>query len=395
MSQNDPKDSVSATDSRNQSPELPAPLPRRRTPGNFPVVLIATFFLGAYWGLYYFQRDSVFPRCGARGKMARVATEPAMGVGPKFESGSSDDPACESDESQSAPSPAQPSFILMSREMTEAVNNLRITTETQVEQMPTFTGMLLDGKTLSSGDLRGKPVFINFWATWCAECEKEIPILTRIWEQYKGKGIVILGVNWKEPKDKVQSYAKFHHMNYPILLDTDGNIMKRFHRAGTEGVPETYLIDTAGRRVGWLIGPGDWDSASGHKVLDLLSEGKGFQAGVSYQAMSVSPKQMEELLKSDPPGALIVDLRDHDEYDRGHISKWAISAPPSEFMQSMTRVPYDVPQVLISSDGVQAAKIAQALASIGFQHVGALDGGMQSWKGTVTKEVKAIGGPEG
>lgn len=363
-----------------------APAPRDRRPGNFPVVLTATLLVGAYWGLYYIQRGKVYPGFMSESDQATIATEPGMGVGPSVGG-----PRDESSDPEGTP----PKFLLMSREMAEAVIGLGITPEPNVTELPHFAATSLDGSTFDSSSLRGKPVFINIWATWCTECEKEIPVIQRVWDEYRKKGIVILGVNWKEPREKVEAYVKKHGMTFPILLDSDGSIMKKLHRSGTQGVPETYVVDSQSRRLAWLIGPGQWDSPPGRKFLDLLSEGKGFQSGVSYPAVSISPQQMKDILKTDPPGALLIDLRDHGVFDRGHISKWAVSAPPGEFMRDLTKIPYDVPLVLLSDNPDVAQKIAQALAGIGFQNVGALEGGMKAWKGPLTTEINSPGSGDG
>jgi thiol-disulfide isomerase/thioredoxin len=78
----------------------------------------------------------------------------------------------------------------------------------------------LDGKAQSLGQWRGKVVVVNFWATWCAPCREEIPILVRLQTKYRDRGLQLVGIAIDQP-DKVRSYATEMGMNFPILI---GNV---------------------------------------------------------------------------------------------------------------------------------------------------------------------------
>ncbi len=88
------------------------------------------------------------------------------------------------------------------------------------KKAPNFTLVTLEGKKVSLADYKGRPVLVNFWATWCAPCKLEMPWFEAFREQYKGQGFEILGIN-EDPdagKDKIAATAKKTGVSYPILL---------------------------------------------------------------------------------------------------------------------------------------------------------------------------------
>lgn len=112
------------------------------------------------------------------------------------------------------------------------------------KKAPLFTLVDLDGKKVSLADFKGKPVMVNFWATWCGPCKLEMPWLEEFHKKYEADGLVILGVESDEvPKSLVASTAKKLGVTYPILL-TDGKVEKPY--GGVEGLPESFYVDRTG-----------------------------------------------------------------------------------------------------------------------------------------------------
>ena len=116
-----------------------------------------------------------------------------------------------------------------------------------------FTMTDLNGRTISSADLRGKVVLVNFWATWCPPCRAEIPDLIKLQEKYRGK-LVVIGISEDEiPPDEVKAFVAEQKMTYPVAMTTPalGKIFR-----GVSALPTTFVIDRDGklqqRHVGML-----------------------------------------------------------------------------------------------------------------------------------------------
>lgn len=117
---------------------------------------------------------------------------------------------------------------------------------------PDFTLPNLEGEPVALSSLRGKPVVINFWATWCAPCKEEMPLLESTSQQL-GDQVVFLGVDYAEGKDVVQSFVSELGLTFPILLDSDGAVADRYY---VRNYPTTLFVDAEGvvraQRVGLL-----------------------------------------------------------------------------------------------------------------------------------------------
>ncbi|GAG07168.1 unnamed protein product, partial [marine sediment metagenome] len=109
---------------------------------------------------------------------------------------------------------------------------------------PAFTLQDLNGKNVSLSDFRGKVVVLDFWATWCPPCVKEIPHFIELYEQYKDKGFEIVGISLDRAGiSVVKSFVQKYQIKYPIMM-TDGRVDKAF--GGIPSIPTTFLIDSAG-----------------------------------------------------------------------------------------------------------------------------------------------------
>ena len=114
---------------------------------------------------------------------------------------------------------------------------------------PDFAFEDLEGRVWRLSALRGKPVLLNFWATWCPPCRKEVPDLERFHDRY-GDRIVLLGINWGEDPAEVRRFLKRYGVTYTNLLDKDGKFFVRYRLTG---LPTSYWIDEEGIIRGiWL-----------------------------------------------------------------------------------------------------------------------------------------------
>jgi cytochrome c biogenesis protein CcmG/thiol:disulfide interchange protein DsbE len=120
---------------------------------------------------------------------------------------------------------------------------------------PDFTLPLLDGDELVLSDHIGKPIVINFWASWCPPCREESPILERAWRAYKGEALFV-GIDIQDTESEARAYLREFGITYPNGLDANGRITVDY---GVIGLPVTFFVDKQGiveRRWVGAIGEG-------------------------------------------------------------------------------------------------------------------------------------------
>ncbi len=113
------------------------------------------------------------------------------------------------------------------------------------ESAPDFSLNDLEGKPVRLSDLRGKAVFINFWATWCNPCRAEMPDIEAVWQTYRDRGLVVLAINLTNQDDinDVTSFVKELGLTFPVLLDTQGSVAS-LYRVGP--IPSSYFVSPQG-----------------------------------------------------------------------------------------------------------------------------------------------------
>jgi peroxiredoxin len=108
---------------------------------------------------------------------------------------------------------------------------------------PAFTLSSIKGKSVSLASFAGKPAMINFWATWCAPCIKELPELERIYGLYRDRGLSVILVNQQETAEVVRKYIEEHGYTMTALLDEKGQTAEKYQ---VFGLPTTFFVDKAG-----------------------------------------------------------------------------------------------------------------------------------------------------
>ncbi len=118
------------------------------------------------------------------------------------------------------------------------------------QQIPDFSMDLINGKTVKMSDLKGKVVMLQFTASWCSVCRKEMPhIESDIWKKYKDNpNFALYGIDLDEPKDVVEKFAKQIPVTYPLALDPKGGIFYLFAEKGA-GVTRNVIVDKTGKIV--------------------------------------------------------------------------------------------------------------------------------------------------
>jgi len=109
---------------------------------------------------------------------------------------------------------------------------------------PAFALNDINGKTIRvPEDVKGRTVAVRFWASWCKSCAAEMPELEKVYQNYSGKGLVILAVNIGQGKGDVEKFAKEHNLSYPLLSDPGQEVTKRY---GVNSIPITFILDGKG-----------------------------------------------------------------------------------------------------------------------------------------------------
>ena len=133
----------------------------------------------------------------------------------------------------------------------------------QLAPSVTFTG--LDGRKFTSESLKGKVVMVNFWATSCVTCIKEMPQMTETYNQYKDRGLEFVAVAMSyDPPNYVLNYAQTRKLPFKVVLDPQGELAKSF--GDVKLTPTTYVIDKEGRIIQRYVGEPEFSQL--HKLLE-------------------------------------------------------------------------------------------------------------------------------
>jgi len=149
--------------------------------------------------------------------------------------------------------------------------NLLLVPEPERHAAPAFTIENLRGGDVTLADYKGKLVLLNFWATWCAPCLKEMPSMEKLWQKYKEQGLVVVAVSVDEGyKKRIQTFLKLYDLSFPVLLDPESEVSDLYK---VSGIPASFLIDRNGKIISRLVGEDDWFSDDAIQLVeDLLSQ---------------------------------------------------------------------------------------------------------------------------
>jgi cytochrome c biogenesis protein CcmG, thiol:disulfide interchange protein DsbE len=136
---------------------------------------------------------------------------------------------------------------------------------------PDFTLNTLDGQTITLSQLRGKPVIINFWASWCPPCREEMPALEQVYLDYKDKGLIILAVNStiQDTRENASGFAGQNKLTFPIPLDEEGRVTLSYQ---VQSLPTTFFVNMDGTINEIVIGGPMAEALLRSRVQQLLKE---------------------------------------------------------------------------------------------------------------------------
>lgn len=133
---------------------------------------------------------------------------------------------------------------------------------------PNFSLPNMEGEKISLDSFRGKAVLVNFWATWCGPCRQEVPSLEALYQKFKDRGLVVLGVSVDdEGWDTIRTFLKTVRVTFPIVLDEDQKVSENYE---TFRIPETYLVNPQGEIAGKIVGPQDYDQEVFYNKIERI-----------------------------------------------------------------------------------------------------------------------------
>ena len=126
---------------------------------------------------------------------------------------------------------------------------------------PDFTLQSLDGPSSSLHQYRGRIVVVNFWATWCPPCRKEMPDMEKLYRSFEPKGLTVVAVS-DEDRATVEEFLAKNHYSFPVALDPDRKVNTAFN---VEGIPKSFIFDREGRLAAQAI-----DMRTESQFMELL-----------------------------------------------------------------------------------------------------------------------------
>ena len=139
---------------------------------------------------------------------------------------------------------------------------------------PSFELKDMNGNQVKLEDFKGKVILINFWATWCGPCRKEMPSMHTLYAEYKDQGFVVLAISIDPSVKPVRKFIRKKELTFPVLMDSEKEVY--FDHYAVLTLPTSFLIDRNGVIVEKVFGEKDWDSAEAReKILQLLKKKHG------------------------------------------------------------------------------------------------------------------------
>jgi peroxiredoxin len=151
----------------------------------------------------------------------------------------------------------------------DAFETAGVTELKEGQRGPAFRLPLLTGGEATLDTWKDQLVILNFWATWCTPCTAEMPSLEALWREYRGRGLVVVGVSVDRgaPRILIEPYLKNLDLTFPVLLDSQ---MEMANAWRVPGVPATFVIRPGGEVVGMAIGAREWNSREMKALLERM-----------------------------------------------------------------------------------------------------------------------------
>ena len=158
------------------------------------------------------------------------------------------------------------------------------------QQAPEFSLPLLEGGTLTSEELRGSPVVLNLWASWCGPCREEAPALERLWRKHGHHGLQIIGVNTRDTDEAARGFVERYGITYPIVRDADQELVAQLEEISglRDALPQTFFVGRDGNFLASDSGE-EVTTEGPTAVLGAISE-KELEAQIQKLLAGASPQ---------------------------------------------------------------------------------------------------------
>jgi thiol-disulfide isomerase/thioredoxin len=130
-----------------------------------------------------------------------------------------------------------------------------------------FTLNTTDRKIVTLSSLKGKVVFLNFWATWCPPCRSEMPSMEVLHQRFQNDGLVFLSVDIMESNDEVAEFLAKNKLTFTTTLDNDGKVSNDYN---IQAIPATYIIDRDGKIIISTVGGRNWNTPAMLTAFEAL-----------------------------------------------------------------------------------------------------------------------------
>lgn len=160
-------------------------------------------------------------------------------------------------------------LLLITTMLIAAIGNAQELKPYQGDKLPDFSLIDLHGSSHRLSDYRGKAVMVNFWATYCGPCIREMPSMQRLKEKLTGRPFEILAIDMAEEQADVENFMQRHNIvvNFPLLLDTEGTVIEQWR---VSAVPTTFILDPQGHIRYAHFGTLEWDSDEVVSAIEAL-----------------------------------------------------------------------------------------------------------------------------
>ena len=130
-----------------------------------------------------------------------------------------------------------------------------------------FSLKTTEGKNITLDSLKGKVVFLNFWATWCPPCRQEMPSMEILHQRYKNDGLEFVAVDIMESTSVIQGFMRENSYTFPVVMDTNGDVSNNY---GIQAIPATFIIDRDSKIIFYSPGARNWNTPAIFAAFERL-----------------------------------------------------------------------------------------------------------------------------